>query len=123
MSQWKVRSVEIQKIPQQAAKAVVRVTAALRLYALDAQSEISTYPQSESSYVRTGELGRFWTQKVQQRGPDLVARIGNKKRYAARVQGSQQEELFRGFGWPNIVDTNRKVWARHRPLIVAALKG
>ena len=123
MSVWKVRSVEIQKIPKRAAKAVVRVTAALRLYALDAQSEISRYPKSETSYVRTGDLGRFWTQKVRRRGPDLVARIGNKKRYAARVQGKRPEELLRGFGWPNIVDTNNEVWARHRLLIVAALKG
>jgi hypothetical protein len=123
MSQWKVRSIEIQKIPKRAAKAVVRVTAALRLYGLDAQSEISIYPAQQGQYIRTGELGQGWTTKTERRGVDLATRVGNKKRYASRVQGSKQEELFKNFGWPNIVDTNQKVWNRHRPFIVSALKG
>lgn len=121
-----MRSVKIQKIPQRAAKAAARISAALRLYALDAQSEISNYPTSpsQSSYVRTGQLGQFWTVSgPKQRGVDFVVRVGNKKRYAGRVQGSKQEELFKGFGWPNITNTNDKVWARHRPFVVAAIKG
>ena len=103
----------------------MRTTAALRLYALDAQSEISRYPsEGESNYVRTGILGQTWTiDGPKLRGPDLFARVGNKTDYASKVQGSKQEELFAGRGWPNINDTNKVVWARHRSLLILAIKG
>ncbi len=122
---WKVLSVKVQKIPQRAAKAVVRTTAVLRLYALDAQAEISKYPaEGESNYQRTGILGQKWTVSGPKlRGPDLFAGVGNNADYASRVQGSEQEELFAERGWPNINDTNKVVWARHRPLLVLAIKG
>jgi hypothetical protein len=121
---WKVLPVDIQKIPKRAAGAIVRVNAALTLYAFDAQSLISNYPEQQTAYIRTGELGRAWTiagPKV--RGQDIFVLVGNKKPYAGKVQGRDQEELFKGFGWPNITDTNKKVWARHRPLLAAAIKG
>lgn len=120
---WKVRPVKIQKIPKRAAKAVVRVRTALTFYALDAQAEISNYPEAQTSYIRTGRLGQSWTKRVLMEGANLIGRVGNKQRYAARVQGKDQEELFKGYEWPNIVDTNKKVWERHRPLLVAAIKG
>ena len=124
MSGWKIRPVKIQKIPQRAAKAVVRTTVALRLYTLDAQAEISNYPEQDTSYERTGILGTKWTaQPPKLRGPDLVGRVGNNLSYAGRVQGSDQEEQFKKRGWPNIEDTNTKVWNKHRPLLVAAIKG
>ena len=123
MAGWKVRPVKIQKIPQRAAKAVVQVANVLRLYAFDAQSEISKYPPSQSSYARTGILGQKWTARVRRRGADLVGRVGNRASYAGRVQGSKQEELFKDYQWPNIVDTNKVVWARWRLLLIKAIKG
>jgi hypothetical protein len=124
VSGWKVRSVKVQKIPRRAATAIARTTIALRLYTLDAQAEISNYPEQETSYIRTGILGQKWTASPPKlRGSDLVGRVGNNISYAGRVQGSDQEEQFKKRGWPNIVDTNTKVWNRHRPLLVAAIKG
>lgn len=125
MSQWRIRPVKVQKIPQRAAKAVVRIRIALRLYGLDAQSEISKYPTQEATaYVRSGILGQSWTVGTPKfRGPDLVSRVGNRRDYAARVQGTHQEQQFKDRGWPNIRDTNEKVWARHRVILVLAIKG
>ena len=53
----------------------------------------------------------------------MVGRVGNNTRYADRVQGPNQEEQFKALGWPNVEDTNKKVWARHRPLLIVAIKG
>lgn len=63
---------------------------------------LSTYPPrpSQSTYRRTGTLGRRWTKDVQRNGETLVGSVGNNTAYAIYVQSEQyQVAVHRATGW------------------------
>ena len=62
------------------------------------QADLAKYPakRPNSSYVRTGTLGRSWTPRVRTEGDRLVGRIGTKVIYAPFVQSQQfQADIHR----------------------------
>lgn len=66
----------------------------LRKAAMALVGALARYPSppSGSTYVRTGTLGRAWTQQ----GAGLRYVVGNNVRYATYVQGPEQAWMHRG---------------------------
>lgn len=64
---------------------------------------VGKYPPDfpDNTYVRTGHLGRSWTQEVLN---PLQARIGNDAIYAGYVHGHEQIALHAGHGWKHLFD-------------------
>ena len=70
---------------------------------------IKKYPAQQTSYRRTGTLGRGWTTDVDQGGKRGI--VGNqsrgkkgKKGYAIYVQGPRQRHFHKAHGWLTIKD-------------------
>jgi hypothetical protein len=89
----------------------------------------ATYPPAQTSYRRTGTLGRGWSRRgPYYRGGDLAVEAGNAVRYAGPVMGFlkgeiTQRELFRRYGWESIeVIANREV-RDARPSLIAIIQG
>lgn len=53
------------------------------------QAAIAKYPPppAGSTYRRTGQLGRSWTNRISAQGNKLTGELGNNTRYARWVQG------------------------------------
>ncbi len=101
-----------------------KLRVALRNFGADAQRTFSKYPETETSYRRTGTLGRRWTTRGPSGTAEIKIVIGNRTRYAARVQGPKQEEQFKKRGWMSVIDVKEEVWeGKHKPLIRALIKG
>lgn len=87
------------------------------------------YPPAQTSYRRTGHLGRTWTKDGPRSvGRDLVVEAGNKTKYAGDVMGfksktPRQRERFARLGWQSVEDVGEEVWKEHRPSIERALQG
>lgn len=67
------------------------------------QRDMATYPPAppNSSYRRTGTLGRRWTTRVQRTSDGLLGTVGNVTYYAPMVQSKRyQRPIFRRIGWP-----------------------
>lgn len=63
-------------------------------------AKLASYPPQppNSSYRRTGRLGRSWTMSGGRGGLQVI--IGNATPYAPQVQGiDEQLDLFREIGW------------------------
>lgn len=79
-------------------------------------ADMANYPpqRPNSSYVRTGTLGRRWTTKVTTTGDGLEGRVGNNTEYAPLVQSQRfQMRIHRGL-W----QTDQQVVNRDTPLII-----
>lgn len=79
------------------------------------QSAMQVYPPAlpNSSYVRTGTLGRRWASEVTSSGDDLTGRVGNNTEYAPEVQSDEfQRNAFR-----NRWTTDKQVIEREGPTI------
>lgn len=69
-------------------RAVIRVERAMKKYPT---------PPSDSSYVRTGTLGRRWTHEVQRGASEIRGVVGNNTQYGPWVQNEQfQARVHRG---------------------------
>lgn len=102
----------------------------LGLAGREAQRRLSNYPPAQTSYRRTGTLGRRWTiQGPRPRGNDIVVSVGNNTKYAPNVEGPitkgtvRQKQRFADLGWPNVETVANEVIAEFRPLIEAKLTG
>ena len=101
-----------------------RVATVLSAFAREAQADLSFYPESQTAYVRSGDLGKAWTVRGPRfTGGALVARVGNRKVYAGKVQGPRQEPRFKELGWQTTTDVIGKLWPKYRPLLVQAIQG
>lgn len=109
---------------------------AMRDFAADLVRRMGNYPPPSSSYVRTGDLGRFWTMDGPRvSGNDLVVQVGNAVRdkrrgraYASFVQGlrsqdPRQTRVMAGKGWESVEDAAKEEWNTHRPRIEKAIQG
>ena len=98
--------------------------AALSAMGHEAQRRLSTYPPSPGTYRRTGNLGRRWTVKgPNQRGNDVVVKVGNNAKYARPVQGIKQKKRFKDIGWRNVQDVAKEVIVEFKPIVIGALTG
>lgn len=101
---------------------------AMRNFGLDTQRFIKRYPP-DAGFRRTGKLKKGWTIE----GPKIVVRdlieiVGNKVRYAGRVQGlkaksPRQSEPWISIGWSSIEDVGNTKFKEHQPRIEKALQG
>lgn len=69
--------------------------------------KLKRYPPKPSwvRYVRTGTLGRSWTEKVDLILDGVEGRVGNRTRYAPDVQHKGTQRLiFKRIGWPTDED-------------------
>lgn len=106
-----------------------KLIARMTTLGLDIVREAANYPPAQTSYRRTGGLGRRWTTS----GPSLTAlglvvTVGNNIGYANRVMGFEggknaQLSLFRGFGWKSISKIGKEQIDRARPGLIRALQG
>ena len=80
------------------------------------QRRMQVYPvRPASSYVRTGTLGRRWTNKITTNRSGVRGVVGNNTEYAPWVQsGDFQAWMHRGY-WKN---TDTKVMEMLRPYIM-----
>lgn len=85
--------------------------------ALRIQADMQRYPaqRPNSSYRRTGTLGRSWTSTIDNLGDGIRVRIGNRVRYAPFVQSSMFQARVHRRRW----QTDRIVLNRHRGAIQA----
>ena len=63
------------------------------------QGRMAQYPaqRPNSTYRRTGTLGRKWTSKIEQSSTSITGRVGNNTDYAPRVQSYRfQARIHRG---------------------------
>lgn len=90
------------------ARAVLRRPMARGLARLEAG--MSLYPaQPETNYVRTGTLGRRWTQSMSERDDGLEGVVGNNTDYAPFVQSEEFQAGWMGH-WQtdaDVVELNR----------------
>lgn len=95
----------------------------MRNFGADAQKMFSTYPPQDTSYRRTGTLGRRWTVRGPSGSTHIKVVVGNRTRYAARVQGpeGEQEEQFHRRGWKNVDDVEREVWENKYKQIIEGI--
>lgn len=66
------------------------------------QRSMQVYPpqRPNSSYRRTGTLGRRWTVRIIKSGNGLTGKVGNNASYGPLVQSSRfQTALHRSTGW------------------------
>ncbi len=89
--------------------------------------ELATYPPAppNSTYRRTGLLGRTWTSARPEFAPlssGFEASIGNATPYAEDVQGEQQLVLFKRIGWSNTPDVVARRQADTEAYFEAALQ-
>jgi len=81
------------------------------------QGRMAQYPaqRTNSSYRRTGTLGRKWTSKIEQGNGIIRGKVGNNTEYAPLVQSYQfQARIHRGL-WQTdryIVDTEYRTIVR-----------
>ena len=81
------------------------------------QARMAQYPaqRTNSSYRRTGTLGRKWTSKIEQGNGIIRGKVGNNASYAPLVQSYQfQARIHRGL-WQTdryIVDTEYRTIVR-----------
>lgn len=110
---------------------VAKLQTALVHFAVDAQGELSEYPEDiPSGYQRTGDLGRGWFfQPPGKQGADLVIIVANKMEYASIVQGPTegpgpgQIEVFERRGWKNVTEVGQSQWDnKHRARLAAILQ-
>ena len=82
--------------------------------------DIAKYPAPppESSYVRTGTLGKSWNQRVTQE--PLQAIVGNPTSYGPYVQGDEQAWMHKG-RWQTTAQVALKRATDIKRLIEAAL--
>ncbi len=63
------------------------------------QGRVAQYPaqRPNSTYRRTGTLGRKWTSKIEQSSTSITGKVGNNTEYAPLVQSYQfQARIHRG---------------------------
>ena len=81
------------------------------------QARMAQYPaqRTNSSYRRTGTLGRKWTSKIEQGNGIIRGKVGNNTEYAPLVQSYQfQARIHRGL-WQTdryVVDTEYRTIVR-----------
>ena len=81
------------------------------------QGRMAQYPaqRPNSSYRRTGTLGRKWTSKIEQSSTSITGKVGNNASYAPLVQSYQfQARIHRGL-WQTdryVVDTEYRTIVR-----------
>ena len=107
-----------------------KVVGRMRQLGLATVRSAAVYPSQQTSYRRTGELGRRWTMRGPSlQGKDLVVETGSNLKYAARVMGlksggeQSQLDLFRRLGWRSIEDIGNEGVDKAKPSIVKALQG
>ena len=81
------------------------------------QADMQKYPaqRPNSSYRRTGTLGRSWTSTVDNLGDGIRGRVGNRVKYAPFVQSSMFQRPVHRRRW----QTDRIVLNRQRGAIQA----
>ena len=81
------------------------------------QARMAQYPaqRTNSSYRRTGTLGRKWTSKIEQGNGSITGKVGNNASYAPLVQSYRfQARIHRGL-WQTdryVVDTEYRTIVR-----------
>lgn len=103
------------------------VVLAMRGMARAAQGRLMKYPPKppQSTYRRTGTLGRRWTVAgPMKKGNDLEVQVGNKTTYGPYVQGPEgvQVRVHKKTGWPTIDKVGEQEWDKAQPAIKAALQ-
>lgn len=95
----------------------------------DVTRDLASYPPPppQSTYVRTGDLGRGWTEAnerlVARANGSVSLRLTNNVEYASLVQGPDQTAVHQGTGWrtaeevmasrePDILRTGLQAYAR-----------
>lgn len=108
-----------------------KVVGRMRNLGLAIVRSAAVYPTQQTSYRRTGHLGRSWAK----RGPllrsgDLLIEVGNNVDYAPRVMGLKsgagklrQLDQFRRLGWKSIENIGQEEVRKAKPSIIKALQG
>lgn len=85
------RTAAIDKLDAPMQRSVLRLEAYMKDY---------PPPPLNSSYVRTGSLGRRWATDIERRQDGLIGRVGNNIHYARWVQSRMyQQRIFEHIGW------------------------
>ena len=109
--------------------AKAKVVQALKNLGLGVDNRISKYPSAQTTYRRTGTLGKGWhTQGPMSAGSDLVVIVANPTKYAPFVQGlktkaPKQRKVFANYGWESVQIAGEEEWKKHKPAIERALQG
>jgi len=106
-----------------------RLGVILRLFALDAVSQLMRYPPKWSDYGRRGTLGRHWTVRGPLKfGNTLLVQIGNPTEYTIWVQGRtdgpgpKQRALFREHGWKSVTDVKKLTWPKYKARLMLEIQ-
>lgn len=86
----------------------------LQAWAGETAREIAKYPPPMGQrYVRTGRLGRGWRTAFRHIGRGLEASVVNAVPYSGRVQGPEQDAMFRDYKWSRIDRVAAAQWRKH----------
>lgn len=90
----------------------------MREVVLRLESDMKEYPiqDAESRYVRTGTLGRRWTNRVQMSNNGIIGTVGNNTEYAPWVQSRQFQAAVHRGRWQTAEDVleRRRTWIVNR---------
>jgi hypothetical protein len=82
--------------------AIDKLEAPMQRSVLRLEAYMKDYPPPplNSSYRRTGSLGRRWITDIERRNDGLIGRVGNNIHYARWVQSRMyQQRIFERIGW------------------------
>lgn len=87
----------------------------------DAIRVLGKYPPPNSSYRRSGDLGRHWAAKVEVFPALVRGRVINSVTYAVFVQGptkgakgERQTAVMAAKGWPSVTTVLADTWRKHK---------
>lgn len=90
----------------------------MREVVLRLESDMKEYPiqDAESRYVRTGTLGRRWTNRVQMSNNGIIGTVGNNTEYAPFVQSRIFQAAVHRGRWQTAEDVleRRRTWIVNR---------
>ena len=79
-------------------------------------------PQSPTTYVRTGTLGRGWFVKIEQ-GADIIVYVVNPVTYATYVLGPRQSRVMKSKGWKTLEAVANVEWRKTQLRIADIVSG
>lgn len=96
-------------------------------FVTEAHDQLSTYPpaRAESTYRRTGMLGRSWSHRVLTKPDRIEGVVGSQGQiapYNVRVQGAQQTALMKARGWKTPKDVLNKLMPKWKNRVRAKIK-
>lgn len=83
-------------------------------------------PKPNSSYIRTGDLGRGWSRtNVRETSNGLIVTVHNEMYYSVRVHGDEQGmgqwEMHEDTGWPLVAEVLREDYRDRLRRVIRAL--